>query len=68
MWLFYKYFIKVEEKETNEEAEESLLESMMRSPRTGFSTIVKVIAFVVLTIGYFAIGYSRFILGVHSAN
>ena len=68
MWLFYKYFIKVSEKETNEEAEETLLESMMRSPRESYGIIVKVIAFVVLTMGYFAIGYSRFILGVHSAN
>ena len=44
------------------------MSSVMNSPSSEHSTIVKVIAFVFLTVGYLLIGLSRFILGVHSAN
>ena len=44
------------------------MSSVMNSPSSEYSTIVKVIAFIVLTAGYLLIGFSRFILGVHSAN
>jgi membrane-associated phospholipid phosphatase len=63
MYLFYKYFVKIENRNENDNSI-----SILKSPSSEYSTLTKIIAFSVLTVGYLAIGFSRFILGVHSAN
>ena len=66
MYLFRTYFLQKSTKVENEEKKETQLISKEKLKGRPWWQIIT--AFIVLTAGFLSVGYSRFILGVHSAN
>ena len=67
MYLFNRYFLKYKQEPQAEANAQSVL-SEPPEKLAQYSIATKLVAFIIFTVGFLAIGFSRFILGVHSAN
>lgn len=66
MYLWQRWFIQIKKEVMHNDAE-----SLVTKTGVEIKTMpiwIQIVSFVILTLGYLAIGYSRFVLGVHSAN